>query len=77
MQHVRAVIPFVSICCAVIFSVLLWASGRRSGAMPHLAGFVEGLQLSVLPGRSVAIDQKLIIRVDEDRRPALFNCDTE
>lgn len=61
----------------MIFSVLLWASGQRSGAMPHLAGFVEGLQLSVLHGSAVEIGQQLIIGVDEERRPALFNCDTE
>lgn len=50
---------------------------RRLGAMPHLAGFVEGLQLSVLPGCAVAVGQQLVIGVDEERRPALFNCDTE
>ena len=47
------------------------------GAMPQLAGFVEGLQLAVLPGKDVQVGHLLIIGLDEDRRPALFNCHTE
>ena len=43
--------------------------------MPQLAGFVEGLQLTALG--AVQVGQLLIIGVDEDRRPALFDCDTE
>lgn len=45
--------------------------------MPQLAGFVEGMQLAVLPGKDVQVGQLLIIGPDEDRRAALFNCDTK
>lgn len=50
---------------------------QRYGAMPQLAGFLEGLRLSALPGSPVQEYQLLVLGTDEHRRPALFDCETE